>query len=46
LLSTQRVPCDKKKKIEKINKKKVPREAAEIRSQSVVEKEDRFITED
>jgi hypothetical protein len=33
-------------KIEKINKKKVPREAAEIRSQSVVEKEDRFIEED
>jgi hypothetical protein len=34
------------KKIEKINKKKVPREAAEIRSQSVVEKGDRFIEED
>jgi hypothetical protein len=33
-------------KIEKINKKKVPREAAEIRSQSVVEKGDRFIEED
>jgi hypothetical protein len=33
-------------KIEKIKKKKVPREAAEIRSQSVVEKEDRFIEED
>jgi hypothetical protein len=33
-------------KIEKINKKKVPREAAEIRSQSVMEKEDRFIEED
>jgi hypothetical protein len=33
-------------KIEKINKKKVPREAAEIKSQSVVEKEDRFIEED
>jgi hypothetical protein len=33
-------------KIEKINKKKVPREATEIRSQSVVEKEDRFIEED
>jgi hypothetical protein len=32
-------------KIEKINKKKVPREAAEIKSQSVVEKEDRFIEE-
>jgi hypothetical protein len=33
-------------KIEKANKKKVPREAVEIRSQSVVEKEDRFIEED
>jgi hypothetical protein len=33
-------------KIEKINKKKVLREAAEIRSQSVVEKGDRFIEED
>jgi hypothetical protein len=33
-------------KIEKINKKKVPREAAEIKSQSVVEEEDRFIEED
>jgi hypothetical protein len=33
-------------KIETINKKKVPREAVEIRSQSVVEKEDRFIEED
>jgi hypothetical protein len=33
-------------KIKKINKKKVPREAAEIRSQSVVEKGDRFIEED
>jgi hypothetical protein len=32
--------------IEKINKKKVPREAAEIKSQSVVEEEDRFIEED
>jgi hypothetical protein len=32
-------------KIEKINKNKVPREAAEIRSQLVVEKEDRFIEE-
>jgi hypothetical protein len=31
---------------EKINKKKVPREAVEIRSQSVVEEEDRFIEED
>jgi hypothetical protein len=38
LLSTQRVPWDKK--IEKINKKKVPREAVEIKSQSVVEEED------
>jgi hypothetical protein len=34
------------KKIEKINKKKVPRKAAEIKSQSVVEEEDRFIEED
>jgi hypothetical protein len=32
-------------KIEKINKKKVPREVAEIKSQLVVE-EDRFIEED
>jgi hypothetical protein len=44
LLSTQRVPCDKK--IEKIDKKKVLREAVEIKSQSVVEEEDRFIEED
>jgi hypothetical protein len=43
LLSTQRVPCDRK---EKINKKKVPREVTEIKSQSVVEEEDRFIEED
>jgi hypothetical protein len=34
-----------KKKIEKINKK-VPRKAAEIRNQSDVEEEDRFIEED
>ena len=34
------------KKIEKINEKKVPREAAEIRNQSVIEEEDRFIEED
>jgi hypothetical protein len=33
-------------KIEKINKKKVPREATEIRSQLVVEEEDGFIEED
>jgi hypothetical protein len=33
-------------KIGKINKKNVPREAAEIRSQSVVEEENRFIEED
>jgi hypothetical protein len=33
-------------KIEKINKKKVPRGAAKIKSQSVVEEEDRFIEED
>jgi hypothetical protein len=44
LLLTQRVPCDKK--IEKINKKKVPKEAAKIMSQSVVKEEDRFIEED
>jgi hypothetical protein len=42
LLSTQRVPCDRKNK----QKKKVPREAAEIKSQSVVEEDDRFIEED
>jgi hypothetical protein len=33
-------------KIEKINKKNVPREAAKIKSQSVVEEEDRFIEGD
>jgi hypothetical protein len=32
-------------KIEKIDKKKVPREAAEIRNQSVEEEEDEFIEE-
>jgi hypothetical protein len=32
--------------IEKINKKKVPREAAEIMNQLVVQEEDRFIEED
>jgi hypothetical protein len=33
-------------KLEKIDKKKVLREAAEIRSHSVVEEEDGFIEED
>ena len=33
-------------KLEKIDKKKVPREVAEIRSQSVVEEKDEFIKED
>jgi hypothetical protein len=33
-------------KIEKINKKKLTREAVDIRSQSVVDEEDRFIEED
>jgi hypothetical protein len=36
----------KHKQKKKINRKRVPREAVEIRSQSVVEKDDGFIEED
>jgi hypothetical protein len=47
LHATRRIPFNsKRKKKTKINKKRVPREAVEIRSQSIVEKDDGFVEED
>jgi hypothetical protein len=44
LVATRRVPSNRK--IEKIDKKNVLREAAEIKSQSIEEEEDGFIEKD